>query len=112
MTGISDITRSGTTFTATRLDGTTFTFTQQDNNTTYNFSGTAFTSNNSTGQDANNVTYNAHTYYTSNGPATSLGASANDGALYTQAYSTSWIAQIAQDYRNGGLYVRGKNNGT
>ena len=30
---ISNITRSGTTFTATRADGTTFTFTQQDNNT-------------------------------------------------------------------------------
>lgn len=32
---IKNITRSGTTFTATRVDGTTFTFTQQDNNTTY-----------------------------------------------------------------------------
>lgn len=32
---VVDITRSGTTFTATRLDGTTFTFSQQDNNTTY-----------------------------------------------------------------------------
>lgn len=32
---IVNITRSGTTFTATRLDGSTFTFTQQDNNTTY-----------------------------------------------------------------------------
>ena len=32
---IVNISRSGTTFTATRLDGTTFTFTQQDNNTTY-----------------------------------------------------------------------------
>ena len=30
---ISNITRSGTTFTAYRLDGTTFTFDQQDNNT-------------------------------------------------------------------------------
>ena len=30
---IVNITRSGTTFTATRADGTTFTFTQQDNNT-------------------------------------------------------------------------------
>lgn len=30
---IKTITRSGTTFTATRADGTTFTFTQQDNNT-------------------------------------------------------------------------------
>ena len=33
MTGISNITRSGTTFTATKLDGTTFTFDQQDTNT-------------------------------------------------------------------------------
>ena len=30
---VSNITRSGTTFTATRADGTTFTFDQQDNNT-------------------------------------------------------------------------------
>ena len=71
-----------------------------------------FTTNNSSGVNANDVTYNAHTYYTSNGPATSLGASTNDGALYTQAYSSSWIAQIAQDYRNGNLYTRGKNDGT
>ena len=34
-TAITEISRSGTTFTATRADGTTFTFTQQDNNTTY-----------------------------------------------------------------------------
>ena len=39
---IKNITRSGTTFTATRADGTTFTFTQQDNNTTYS-AGTALT---------------------------------------------------------------------
>lgn len=32
---IKSITRSGTTFTYTKLDGTTGTFTQQDNNTTY-----------------------------------------------------------------------------
>lgn len=34
---ISNITRNGTTFTATKADGTTFTFSQQDNNTTYAF---------------------------------------------------------------------------
>ena len=62
--------------------------------------------------NANNVTYNFCGYYTSNGPATSLGASTNDGALYAQAYNSTWVGQIAQDYRNGGLYVRGKNNGT
>lgn len=32
---VTNITRSGTTFTATKADGSTFTFTQQDNNTTY-----------------------------------------------------------------------------
>jgi hypothetical protein len=37
---ISNITRSGLTFTATRFDGSTFTFTQKDDNTTY----TTFTS--------------------------------------------------------------------
>lgn len=33
MTGVKSISRSGTTFTATRFDGTTFEFTQQDNDT-------------------------------------------------------------------------------
>ena len=40
---ITNITRSGTTFTATRVDGTTFTFTQRDNNTTYTFTNKAAT---------------------------------------------------------------------
>lgn len=85
-----------------------------DNNTTYNFSGTSFTSTNSTASDknANNLTSNGTYYYASNGPSTDLGASTADGALYVQAYSTSWVGQIAQDYRNGRLFVRGKNNGT
>lgn len=34
---ITNITRSGNTFTATRADGSTFTFTQKDNDTTYTF---------------------------------------------------------------------------
>lgn len=38
---IKDITRSGTTFTATRTDGTTFTFTQQDNNSLTGVKGSA-----------------------------------------------------------------------
>lgn len=82
--------------------------------TTYNFSGVSFTSGQSgTGEhNANNITSNGVWYYTSNGPATTLGASTTDGALYSQAYSTSWVGQIAQDYRNGRLFVRGKNNNT
>ena len=79
---------------------------------TYNFSGVSFTSGQSdTGEhDANKITSNGVWYYTSNGPATTLGASTTDGALYSQAYSTALVGQIAQDYRNGRLFVRGKNN--
>lgn len=62
--------------------------------------------------DCNAITTNGLWYYSSNGPAQSLGASTNDGALYSQAYSSSWVGQIAQDYRNGKLYVRGRNSGT
>ena len=62
--------------------------------------------------NANNIKSNGMWYYTSNGPTTTLGATTADGAIYSQAYSTSWAAQIAQDYRNGQLFVRGKNNGT
>lgn len=81
---------------------------------TYNFSGSSFVSGKSdtASHDANSCDSNGHYYYTSNGPAKSLGASTDDGALYVQAYSSSWVAQIAQDYRNGRLFVRGKNNGT
>ena len=62
--------------------------------------------------DCNAIKSNGLWYYSSNGPATTLGASTTDGALYSQAYSTSWCGQIAQDYRNGRLFVRGLNNGT
>ena len=62
--------------------------------------------------DCNAATYDFCGYYTSNGPATSLGATTADGALWSQAYNSTWVAQIAQDYRNGTLFVRGKNNGT
>lgn len=69
--------------------------------------------NSGTGEhNCNNVTYNFCGYYRTNGPATTIGASVSDGALYAQAYSTAWVAQIAQDYRDGALFVRGKNNGT
>ena len=78
------------------------------------FKGTSFVSGDSGNgeHNANNTIENGHYYYTSNGPATSLGASTSDGALYVQSYSSSWVGQIAQDYRNGSLFVRGKNNGS
>ena len=63
--------------------------------------------------DANTVSDGvAITHYGSNGPATSLGASTNDGALFQQCWSSVWKAQIAADYRNGNLFTRGKNAGT
>ena len=62
--------------------------------------------------NCNNITYNFAGYYTSNGPAMSLGPTTNDGAIWAQAYSSSWVAQMAQDYRDGSLYVRGRNSGT
>ena len=82
--------------------------------TKYNFSGVSFVSGDkdTASHDANTAIANGVYYYTSNGPDTSLGASTNDGALFVQRYNDSWIAQIAQDYRNGRLFVRGKNNGT
>ena len=85
-----------------------------DNNTTYNFNGTNFYSGNKDNSEhnANSATKNGHYYYSSNGPATSIGASTADGALYVQSYSDSWVGQIAQDYRTGRLFFRGKNNGT
>ena len=69
-------------------------------------------SNSAGPKDCNSSLTNGIYYYTSNGPATSIGASTNDGALFHQKYSDIWISQIAQDYRNGNLFVRGKNNGT
>ena len=80
------------------------------NNTTRFYVSSSGTTTNT--RDCNNMAYSGLWYYTSNGPATSLGASTTDGALYSQAYSTSWVGQIAQDYRNGRLFIRGKNNGT
>ena len=35
-----------------------------------------------------------------------------DGALYSQAYSSSWVHQIFGDYRTGQMAVRGRNTGT
>ena len=111
-TYIKDLSVSGKTITYTKGNNTTGTITTQD--TTYNFGGTTFYSGNANiaEHDANNCVNNGHYYYNSNGPSTSIGASTNDGGLYTQLYSDDWGGQIAQDYRNGRLFVRGKTNGT
>lgn len=64
---VKNITRSGTTFTATRYDDTTFTFTQQDNDTK-NTAGSTDTSSKifligATSQAANPQTYSHDTVY-------------------------------------------------
>lgn len=89
-------------------------YTPPTTNSTYNFYGTNFYSGGASyeAHDCNSATGNGHYYYSSNGPSTSIGASTADGALFTQSYSSSWVAQIAQDYRNGRLFVRGKKDGT
>lgn len=87
-------------------------------NVTGNVTGNAATVSRATFGDSsngehncNNINSNGLWYYTSNGPS-GLGNYTDDGALYSQAYSTSWVGQIAQDYRTGSLFVRSKNNGT
>lgn len=75
---IVDISRNGTTFTATRLDGTSFTFTQQDNDhDTKNTAGSTDTSSKifligATSQAANPQTYSHDTAYVG-----------TDGCLYS-----------------------------
>ena len=51
---------------------------------------------------------NGHVYV--NG--TSSIYSQSDGAAFVQAYNSSWVAQIYQDYRTGQIALRGKNDGT
>ena len=77
------------------------------------FTGTTFNSgdNSNHTHDCNEAWQNGHYYYYSNGPS-GLGESTSDGALYVQNYSSSQVGQIAQDYRNGRLFMRGKNNGS
>jgi hypothetical protein len=60
--------------------------------------------------DADTLDSNGITYYTAGVP--NFTGNATDGALYSQAYSSSWQHQIAADYRSGQIALRGKNSGT
>lgn len=88
---------------------------------THNYAGSS-----STGGSANSLSYFQNTSSTNVGQAeggsnaiayisdysgTALTSGVKDGALYRQAYSTSWVHQIYGDYRTGQIAVRGKNNG-
>jgi len=90
---IKDISRSGTTFTATRLNGSTFTFDQQDNDTK-NTAGSTDTSSKiyligATSQAANPQTYSDDQVYATNGTLTAnnVVASANLGVSQTAGTS-------------------------
>lgn len=89
---------------------------------THNYAGSS-----SAGGSANSLYYFQNTSSTNVGQAeggsnaiayisdysgTALTSGVKDGALYRQAYSTSWVHQIYGDYRTGQIAVRGKNNGT
>jgi len=61
--------------------------------------------------NCDSIYYTGMHYYNSSGPS-GLGEASSDGGLYSQAYSSDWVGQIAQDYRNGHLFIRGKNGGS
>ena len=60
------------------------------------------------GRAANTTDGNGIYYYTSN--VDNFSGNSTDGAMYQQSYSSSWIHQIAADYRSGNIALRGKNN--
>ena len=73
-----------------------------------NIDGISFRNGNSSnGTAPDNVVENGTGYVNS---LSLLGQT--DGALYSQAYSSSWVHQIYGDYRTGNMAVRGKNSGT
>jgi hypothetical protein len=60
--------------------------------------------------NADNIESNGITYYSAG--VSNFSGNATDGALYSQAYSSSWQHQIAGDYRSGQIALRGKNDGS
>ena len=89
-----DVSGSGTTsisVTVNQIDGWTFVNTGSN-------AGTA----------ADSINSNGISYVTTN--ISLFGQT--DGALYSQAYNSSWQHQIYGDYRTGQIALRGKNNGS
>lgn len=71
-----------------------------------------FTNTTTSGTAIDSATQNGHVYVTGTSTGTNNIYAQSDGAAFVQAYSTSWVAQIYQDYRTGQIALRGKNNGT
>ena len=97
---IKNITRSGTTFTATKLNGGTFTFTQQDSNTTY---GAATTSALGLVKTGSNITNSSGTISISKtNVTTALGytpPTTNTNTTYGTVTTSSNGLMIASDKR-------------
>lgn len=103
--GSANITIPVTSLDATKLSGTaSINTTGSANHLDYFYS-----TNSNNPVNCNDTYISGNYYYSGNGPT---GMSTADGALYVQSHSLPWVGQIAQDYRNGELAVRGKNNGT
>lgn len=90
---IKNITRSGTTYTATRSDGSTFTFTQQDNDTK-NTAGSTDTSSKifligATSQAANPQTYSDNEVFATSGVLTTKSVQVGGGSCTLQYNSTT-----------------------
>ena len=98
----------GGTFSANQSGNTTINITATDTNTTYNFSGSSFTSRDSGNANTiDNSTSNMVGYVNS-----SSAAGYSDGGAWVAAYSSSWVGQLFVNFRDGALATRGKNNGT
>ena len=90
----------------------------KDNDTLYNFVGREFRScdwndaglETGFGGDANLMVVNGVYYYNSNGPSTSIGASANDGSVFVHTCDDGYVVQIAQNYETGNIFVRAMND--
>ena len=101
---VSNITRSGTTFTATKADGTTFTFTQQDNtvaktSTTPKMNGTAAIGTETAYAAGDHVhpsdTTRVPTTRTINGKALSSNVTLSAGDIHLSSEGTSDTVDVA-----------------
>ena len=87
---IKSITRSGTTFTYTKLDGTTGTFTQQDNNTTYS-AGTGIS-----------LSSNAFSLASLHSAAATIGSSSAQTLTYSGTFTIPYVTRDVYGRVSGG----------
>lgn len=113
---VANITRSGTTFTATKRDGTTFTFTQQDNDTK-NTAGSTDTSSKifligATSQAANPQTYSDDQVYVTSGTlqANVVNATAGVNCNTANSNSAGGLALYSTNPADYGVMFRGTAN--